>query len=431
INKEKYKVSPAYEKLEDRYKKVVEPGLVGTFYFNFDGQIIVIDTNNDNTILAGFVINGGVVKSGLDKTYGLKMLTENNAVEMLNLEDKVIIDGSSSKKSAEEAVKKFTENIGGNVGFQKKLILYKVNKAGNITAIDFPQTKESTIDPREDSLYINFRKEKKRKMMYRSGPKSFEAFAYIDQKVKVFKVGPLDNQNQMAEIDDEDYVFGGESMFQDQYTYTIDTFTNTREGLMSNYVILYPQSAGDAIPKIPRFLVFEDLVKGLDEKGNEVLKVSGFVAGQKINYTVKDSSSAAKLLETGTVKPGDTLVFGTDEKNRLTALELVYDMANNVFFPNNPSDGVSTDYTMMYAIPLKERDGLYEVEVTSKNGDSAIYMYKPASFSVLVYDKNEKHNKAYKGSPSDIVTKEQSPDNYSKLLLSTTWAVPSDMIVYK
>ena len=119
----------------DEYN-MIRPGLTGNFYVDAFGKIADIEWTDEDGMFVGYVIAVKQNENGIDKNVSIKFLTSQGNIEVLECENKIIIDGQKDV-SGQDIVNAL--NIPGQPTFYQ-LIRYRLNTGRRITEIDTAYT---------------------------------------------------------------------------------------------------------------------------------------------------------------------------------------------------------------------------------------------------------------------------------------------------
>lgn len=96
------------EYFTQHYSSSVLPGSTVKVYFSCDGKIVTAESSSGSSMSLGYLFKFSHNSSSLDKTYQLKLYTENGDISVMTLADKVELNGTS--KSAAEVYKALSAN---------------------------------------------------------------------------------------------------------------------------------------------------------------------------------------------------------------------------------------------------------------------------------------------------------------------------------
>jgi len=239
----------------------IEAGMYGTALLDFEGDIVFFVDESGNTRY-GYVIAGGEEPEVFnDNKLLLKLLTQDNKIEVYECNKNVVIDGS--RISGITNVKNMLFNAGKA---KQQLVKYQLNKDGKINVVDTAMdlTLDSplftTNEPADKNHLRVFAKSKNG--IYLSAASSIAAGVMLTSKTRIFCVGPANS------TDDSNFkVIATSSLSSGANQATYDVYTSDSE-CMSAEVLVTRTDLSRKTSSVPYLI--KDMGQTLDSDGEVV-----------------------------------------------------------------------------------------------------------------------------------------------------------------
>lgn len=306
IDDTQYKISAQYPYGESgtsqKHAPDITAGAYGTFYLDFEGKIMALDTQVGGSGLSyGFLIDMSFTSSTLDPSATFKLFSVNNKdIETLTAAAKITIDGTGGQ-TAMDAVRALSTTDGSAV--KRQVIKYKTNSRQELTYLD---TASPNTPLSDDELHVTSRASRSW-MRYEN---SFGTDIGLSPNTLVLYV------SDSTEAVDEDFKLGTQT-FQN-IDYMVEGVDCSPVGV-AKMVVLYPNDT-DAFDDSS--LVVDRITEAVDPDGEITIKVYGMQGGKQMSYPAT-ASVAAELTARG-IRQGDIISTAADSKGRLKSFKVRY-----------------------------------------------------------------------------------------------------------
>ena len=200
-------------------------GDTATFYFTFDGRLAYYKITTADGIKIGYLYNVHL-KSALDDTLTIRLLTEGSSIDDFVAAKRVVIDGKLYKDRMEIA--------NYLMGFKGKLIRYRVNSDSEINFIDTPYDatypNPNYMTESDDSLYI-MENANNVESYYNKNTGSFIDKFAIDSRAKCFVI-PAGMDLKEAYVTDLT-----NSKISGSGSYKITAYSTNTDSFFTEYVV--------------------------------------------------------------------------------------------------------------------------------------------------------------------------------------------------
>ncbi|MBO5007319.1 MAG: S-layer homology domain-containing protein [Clostridia bacterium] len=376
-----------------------------TLYLDVNDTVAWIDKDTSSSNSYGYLL-GVSEGQGLGAVLQVKVLTTTAKPEIFIISENAKINdkriGSDSIKTMKDAATLLT-----NV--EKKVIKYAVNTAGEINSLYI-------YDSNSDN-YIRHLLEGKYK--YNAKQQSFNGQLTLSDDAVVFMVP--------EGADDDDYKIGSKSSFGNDKFVVIDAYTFGDTPFAD---VVVRTSAGSSLERL--LSVVQKISNVIDEKGEERIKLEMLHGGQTVSYLLKD----AELL--GNIENGDIIRIALSLNDDIEDVLHVYDRSENKYLlDTNPyvpeaANGYYSYNRIISANAYSMTEGLLRITTGDPTADEKSLTFENClapKFTVYIYDDDRDSNICRVGSYLDIISYKDSPDGYSKVLVSTSWGDPAEIVI--
>lgn len=433
--------STAYE-VDKSYAKLVEKTIFAqkvtgeSFKFKLDvfGKIVYME-QLDESMKTGFIVDSATQEDGFDKTYMLKLLTEANKFEELEMADNISINGDKYRK-AEIAYKNLPLN--GDYGI-KQIVRYTVNSDGKINELLTASYNAWLGDAVENKGFQQLyeRTESKRYVRGRLGSR---AALSLDSVIFFLPYGT-------NEFEEQDCLVSNYNLLTDDLIYPSNAYLFSRDGIVADAAVVYyenEQLVNNRLYTKPIIMV-EDIIKQVNSDGDIVNCVIGYSSLGKVEWIVPDEVNVDGIEE------GDIVMFNYDARGNIEALGGVgYTMLckrSNIYETGKPQwSGNKYDY--FYAESTDAVSGNYRAEIQLSFGkimnvkDNAIAWDRDndgrfdevaqLSAGVTIYDSSLPEGERIRiGKAEEVKSYESSQDECAKIVLRTRGEVVVEAFIYQ
>ena len=411
-------------KLASNFKKGVGQlslGQNGLFLLDINGDIASFKPYQNSYKFAYFM--DMYTSNSLDGGIFVKMLTEDEGVVTCRVSKKFIADGRTAK--SEEIIDLLSEN--GVV--QPQIIRYYLS-FGELKAVD---TIRTSTDETNDTLEVLY--DSPTQLMYNSHQAVFGAKVPVSPDTLVFMI-PDDSG------DEEAYRVYNNSIFSHDRSYLIKAYTLKEDGHLADAIIM--NGGASSITSNTPVYVVESISYTLDENGDKVVRLCGYLDGKLVSYIISDESilynlkSISDSNQNHILACGDVIKLGLDNSgNIVNEIELYYERDND-YLKNNMSIGSNLDNSdrMMKANVYSSMDGvvrLTQVDLNTpdiKLGISDVESIIPSSYDIYRISEKKGKTTVSVATTSDIVDYCSSEVDFSKVLMFSAYTNPGTLIIY-
>lgn len=377
-----------------------------TLYLDVKGMVAWIEKDTAASNSYGYLL-GVSQGQGLDTALQIKLLTAAGKVEIFTVSDNAKINdvkiGSDGMKTLKDAAVVLNK-------VEKKVIKYNANTSGEINLLYI-----------YDSTSTNYiRNIKTGKYKYNSIQQTFNGDTTLSDDVIVFIVPP--------DADDDDYRVVAKSTFVNDKFALIDAFTFGDTPFCEVIV----QDTEDTVYEKTLSVVLK-VSNIMDDDEENRVKLEVLHGGQTKSFLLKD----ANIL--GTVDKGDVIRISLNIGGEIKDILHVYDRSEDKFLLDNPyvpetANKYYSNNRIIYANVYSMTDGLMQITTenpTLVDDKTALENCLATKFTVYIYDDARDSALCRVGSYLDIISYKTSETDYSKVLVATNWADPTDIVIVK
>ncbi len=257
VNGKEYELSPAYKdalSANDAYAEKLKLGNTYTFLLDVNGEIAFAKEGEDFAEYA--IVMGKAEESGLKKSYSLKLYTPTGEIKILNIADKLELDGVRSKK-ASEAYGVIETGMDGVVN----VIAYRVNSDGEINFIDTAEEYNAGNDGRFNVKVSGG--------TYRTGDTAFDSNIFVEDTPLMWMV----DKNNLDE--DESYTRFIRGGLIGDTPYTFNAYNVDEYGFAGILVMMSDEALTQNSVIQSGLFVVDRVGDGLTSDGEILGKISG------------------------------------------------------------------------------------------------------------------------------------------------------------
>lgn len=352
------------------------------------GRITAVDTASSDAMYGWIVAaqTGG----GIDRTITLKIFTEEGKMEILDLAERVLIDGLSTpaRNLSEATFNSLTDNM--------RLVRFKKNKAENpkITMIDYPtnsvpgsyvymeETENSSDAMIRNRDFETLKFEGTTVGRYDATDGRTFGYYHLDGSTKMFCIP----ETASRRADDKNYIIGT-SGIRGGYEYSFAAYDMNVYAVPGAVVALsgvLPNQVDDKTT----FGVVESVERTVNEDGEQVPIVYLAVKNAIVPYYLdKEIVSVAS-----TLSPGDCVRFNSFKQGYINAILKDYDFSDNEHILNVPRGAAygHLDVGWIYSINNQYINLMPEGQTTGLTSNDIValnYASQPYGFVTYVYVK--------------------------------------------
>lgn len=420
--------------------KQIVIGQPAQYLISSDGRIIMRNVSSD-VMRYGYFLDFAP-QSGFKKAK-IKLLSEENTVEVYELCDTVKVNGSSVN-SDDASIS--SALISGEFPIYQ-IIRYSVNSKGEFAVLDtFTDAPDDARVPTkpegQDSL---LRYAEKTQVLYKSTGNLIVPFGSMEQSVKFYVPSALISDGGTATYDDSYFVCGDSSRVDNDDTPSVDVY-DMNENHFPGAVVIYNMVGGTAnsvnpTQYDPSYMV-ESVTQASDAEGNDSIKLTLRDTSGSKSYTVDYDVYQEYLKDKKIPKKGDLVRIVLDEKPEIIgyAIDCSYDSKTGSFTINYGKAGLSNNirerYTLAAGKVVSFGDGLMTIEATNLGTGGTLALNN----GKIGYWCNAERAVLYSGernmirliSASDILSEAQSGEGVSDtVVIRSTFFSASTIFVYR
>lgn len=399
-----------YEYLDSSYKRFsVDIGKKGTFKTNRYGKIAYF-SETKSSFVGGYLIDVSDKANGLDSSVKLKMLATDGEIKILEIADKVTIDGEQVRK-----------NVAATLASAKKnVVMYILNSKGQVCEIDTPAVGANEDDATlhlmgtTDGVTLNQR--------YCLEEKKFGKKFYLSSDVVMFRV-PVSGEG-----DDDEYGIELPANLASNRGYETAIY-KTGHSAECNFVAI--KRTAYPIDDYASYYWVKEVRKGVDSDGNKVTKVIVYDKGSEKTINIVDGYSIIP-------NKGDVIRAGLNAKGVSGLIEIHYDYKTRKTGRIDPASDWAGYDTVNYWYKFQDLMAYNRIAIVNAvtlNGDLLgvtreakgseeieEYFKVTSTTPIVVYDAED--DKFYQGSVGDIRPSDAYGTNCSELIVFMRYNKP-------
>ena len=399
-----------YEYLDSSYKRFsIDIGKKGTFKTNKYGKIAYF-SETKSSFVGGYLIDVSDKANGLDSSVKLKMLATDGEIKILEIADKVTIDGEQVRK-----------NVAATLASAKKnVVMYILNSKGQVCEIDTPAVGANEDDATlhlmgtTDGVTLNQR--------YCLEEKKFGKKFYLSSDVVMFRV-PVSGEG-----DDDEYGIELPANLASNRGYETSIY-KTGHSAECNFVAI--KRTAYPIDDYGTYYWVKEVRKGVDTDGNKVTKVIVYDKGSEKTINIVDGYSIIP-------NKGDVIRAGLNAKGVSGLIEVHYDYQTRKTGRIDPASDWAGYDTVNYWYKFQDLMAYNRIAIVNAvtlNGDLLgvtreakgneeieEYVKLTSTTPIVVYDAED--DKFYQGSVGDIRPSDAYGTNCSELIVFMRYNKP-------
>lgn len=417
--------------IEESYKKdfSVKIGMSYTLHLDSFGKIAYLSMSKDRKMKYAYIVDGTEISDVFDKTYNVKMFTEDGEMVFLEFAKNVIIDGD--KKDNINAIKaalceKNTNKV------KNQLVEFEVNKDGLIREMDTASVRDEREDP-DYSLRPVFGDTVPQAWWWASSGR-YALKALLNTSTIAIIVP------EEADAEDKYYRIGTwkeATSTQTEWWGAVDMYYRNEDSACVD-VIVKSKSATTVIDT-RNVVMVNEISETLNSEEDEITQIKGVSSGQ-----IQTGSNVLFEIETERcdegIEEGDLIVISRYATGELAEAKLIYDASaggepdrftavGELLLLIKGKDYASYKHTTQVSFGYAKR--VFDNGAVSMarylGGDETERMFFPST--VGVYDSKTK--KVYTGTTADVLAYEDCGANCSRVFYHTYNGVGLGVFIYK
>ena len=381
-------------------KKIELPGLGSdvTLYLDVYGNAAWAEEDISTKFPYGYLIK--VYKDDNEETVTAKLLTASGHVERIPVSDRLKLNGASYKGYG--TIYNMINNLPENV------IRYKCTSEGKLQEIYGYDSKNVE--------YVHGMG--KGRYKYNTKQQTFNGTITITDDLIVF-IAPEDADS------DNDYKVTDKTNYKNDKFYTIDCYTQG-DTPFTEAIVMTASSMGYE----QHLSVVKKVSTIIDEENEIRTKLDLLHNGMEVSYVLKDE----KVL--GSVDNGDVIRISLTTDNMIEDILHVYNHSNDVYLIDNPyipetSNKYYSNQRIKYGNVYSIDKGLMQITMNDPGlpvSELELENCLADKFVIYRYDNSSKVVCTTAGY-TDIISYMNSKTDYSRVIVSTNWGDPADIII--
>lgn len=387
-------------------------------YLDYFGNVAYAELKGQD-MTAGYLIDVSTGENkGLDTTFKMKLLTENNKIAVFECADKLKVDGTAYDKLNEKRAL-FTDTD-GNV--KRQLVLVKTSDDGKIIVIDTANVVENETSLRKRVINSTDNR------YYSAGSLGPEMF--INNDTKIFAV-PTDASVREGTAKESEYSVILRSTLTQDETLDVEAYA-TKDRIGYEQYIVVKRNETDIVTYDSPVLVSK-VIDVLNDDGQSVECLKGYKQGNAIDLIAASGVS----FETDGIKEGCVVrptLNAAGEVMRIEVLCTPDDIAEKV----TESDILSKRYKQIFGKVNDVVDNIIKIDCTmpddtsTATGENIDFVFDGSKAVTLIYDSSMPEGKRVAvGTINEALTYLNEGTNCSYLFTVTNWTIPFVYVIYK
>lgn len=412
IDGKEYRLSASYAKYNDSYLRT---GTKAKACLNIFGEIAGIDMDNNSDYIVGILTNVYFYNDRDEFSPILKIFSGDSAFhkyEMkVNSKNKVKVNG---KNISEDEFRNMLNMSGGTT--EMIPIRYKLNSETKISELEYD---DPTNDGDRDGIR-RLGRDITDKQYYRKNALSFGGLVSIKSDAVVF-VCPTDKN------DTNDFGITTISYFTNDGSYNMDNIyvMATSKEDYAGSIIMVKRNPTSVVSNSNLAVILE-VMQSVNRDDDAVQTLTLLVNG-------KETTIQAKAGLSWECEVGDAIQYRANNSGELIVLEKWATCEDDsVSIASSSSASWHTQGRVMYAVPEEIKNGV--AKLTLYNGSEIVgtEYHLLTSFTCYEVDfaKSHRRGRVSLADPSAIKARNTNPDDYSKLVLQTSYGDGKNLVIY-
>lgn len=424
INGEKLGATSSFVTNED-----VSPGLSGIFVLNKNGEVATVKKLGSDGEHYGFLI-GWKKESSFSSRYMLKLLNDDTGIVTAQTAKNMEFDGQ-----------KLTDS--DTPPFVQGPVYFKTNGSGEVYFFDTLNKSSYEDDNTLSSYYLcNFNTNgdvltTPATLEYRNVG-IFGGKIPVDSETRVL-IAPLYPDS----ADDEDYRVSSMNYFASGQQYSVDLYKRDSESHFADVVFIRPRSAGAGatVPVDIPISVVDSVTNVISEDGEAYTRVYMYTKEtyEYLDIPQKVSTQLMSLFDTQkvhTLACGDIIKYVKDDKDCISAIELIYERANDKFAYSSNTNASNMAYIFRVA-----KGEVYSIDsgnimvslgsVPSDLSSMTLESHNARAYTKYIYDSSETKQPLRRASVSDLVSFKTTGKGSDIILYSRYGNTGGVMVIYR
>lgn len=375
-----------------------------TVYTDVFGDVAYIEAANPN-YFAAYIID--IAVDGIfTQKMKVKMLRQNNKVEVLECAEKFVVDGEAYEPNRDKCVE-----------LKQQLAMIELNSEGKIRSIDTAYRNEfsesvNSLMPNVEEVYANY------KTAGVIGSKSV-----INNSTVLFVV-PVDAE--LATAEDEDYYIADKANLKNDTKLTYASYKTKERVGYEQFVVIKGNPTAD---NTDRPVLVSGIGEVQNDEGGTVSCIYGYSGNEMQTFRLKDQT-----VSLDGISEGDLIRVYRNHIGDIEKCEMVFDYSETKLVSANTIDTddintINNNYTVTCGYVNDVVDGVVSIS-KDKGGETGRVMYTNG-ISVLVYDssKRDGYNISI-GNINDARTYQATKNDCSIIIMTGVRTLPNMFVIY-
>ncbi len=400
------------------FLKKVKTGSNAAFVLDPFGNVVYVNVDSEEWQF-GYILKRYFED---DDNLGLKILTEDGERKIINLAERVRIDETTYKYTAD-----FEEQL---TGLSENIIRFQKNRDGRINKID--TLKIGRNEDKEKSIVSVYEDTKAWSGMGNIG--KYGSKAVFTGRTIGFIVPNSYNEGDYAiTLGAPDDLSNDGLVIKCYYADTADS-----DGYVDAYVKKYDRET----EKKTITMMYSGKSMGLDDDGDPVYIVKGYSAGKEVEQEISTEIGAESLSALSSLKKGDMVVLTVYAQSlKFCTVEKIFDAetgtpcnfkaitAEHIWYSGTTEEAYYASTNQIVYGEIFDRHGNVFSIRNDENSEVNERFTIPSSLTCVFYDKAT--DEIYTGSCDNIQDYETARSNCMKVIKTSYWGSVSGVYLYK
>ncbi len=280
-----------------------------TVFLDIDENVVWLDSVQSTGKKYGYLIQGDYQTFGFEKVIILRLITEDNNIEVYELNSKLQFNGE--RISGSEVERDVRNVLAPDGKWQQQLVQYETNKDGKIITLNTATFNPEPVS-KQNKNNVFYCSRTKASGRYKTGIRGFSMSFSTNSATKVFIVSPNEG------TEEDEFSVKSNSYFVNDSSYTVEAY-NINEGGIADVVVCWNNITAVDVGVSSSLMMVDLIADGINSDGENVKVLCGLINGKYSEYTVKtDVSLEVPSGETKrSIKRGDVVRFALNDKNEI------------------------------------------------------------------------------------------------------------------
>ncbi len=402
----------------------LKTGITGEFFKDAFGKIAYYTESITNDTGYAYLIGLQAKDSSFEDSIKIKIYTEYEQMLILETADKITIDGVSSQpaKSLLDYAPLYNittdEELNEIRTFKTQLISYKLNSAGQISAIDTSYYNEAYENPDNTLIAVT-----SGYLKYDAIDKAFGESLYLSSDCKVFEIPSNNIGSAEADkfgISEPSKIFRGDS------SYNVWGYKTKKDSLNIKLLVGFSRTGG-GLDSYSYGYVVQSITDVYDVEEDELYKKLTYLyQGKQKSCIVRDASYVDGI------EFGDVVILAINSDNELVGSKLLYDLDADTDDDETTVQVRELNrgaiHRVMYGTIYETTEGIFTITKDPTAANVAKEVHRIPSY-IYVIDRAK--GKVTIGSSVDIIDYQADSENATKAVFYETKGYDYGLFIIK